>query len=108
MRAEGIPTYQPVRLAKEKMFSYFWTYVSPRTPVITQLLWLQPSSITMQTHFILLKQIDRDHRMFFLDPMNDVVEVPREQLEKERITYRTPGGATGQLTGWVCIPHLNP
>lgn len=105
LNAEGVPTYKPVRVAKDQLFNYFRAYVGPRTPIIAQLMWLTPETITMMTHFTLLKQIDHDHRMIFLDPLNDVVEVPRKQLD-ERVPYVTTGGATGQLTGWVVIPHL--
>jgi len=107
MRAEGIPTYAPVHVTKDKLFSYFHHYIHPRTPVICQLLWLQPASVTMVTHFVLLKQVDPDRRMIFLDPLNDVVEVSYDQLIKENINYRASGGYNGQLTGWIVVPHLN-
>src|SRR6185369_3040648 len=107
LRAEGIPTYKPVQLKKADLFSYFRHYVRPRTPVICQLLWLQPESVTMMTHFVLLKQVDPDSRMIFLDPLNDVVEVSYDQLVKERVNYRANGGYNGQLTGWIVVPHLN-
>ena len=107
LRAEGIPTYKPVQLKKANLFSYFRHYVHPRTPVICQLLWLQPESVTMATHFVLLKQVDPDRRMIFLDPMNDVVEVSYDQLLKDNLNYRARGGYNGQLTGWIVVPHLN-
>ncbi|HYJ92596.1 MAG TPA: papain-like cysteine protease family protein [Pyrinomonadaceae bacterium] len=106
LQEEGVPVYKPMLAAKEKMFSYFWAYVRPRTPIIAQVMWLQPASITMQTHFTVLKQIDHDHRMIFLDPLFDVVEVPRAQLS-ERFTYIASSGQTGQLTGWMVIPRLH-
>ncbi|MEP7075322.1 MAG: papain-like cysteine protease family protein [Acidobacteriota bacterium] len=106
MRAEGIPTYAPVHVPKGRLFAYFRTYVGPRTPIIAQVMWLQPETITMMTHYTVLKQIDIDNLMIFLDPMNDVVEVPHEQLVKETYTYQTKGGSKGQLTGWIIVPHL--
>src|SRR5258707_8509057 len=39
LQAEGVPVYKPVHVAKEKMFSYFWAYVHPRTPIIAQVMW---------------------------------------------------------------------
>ena len=107
LRAEGIPTYKPVQVSKDKLYSYFRHYVHPRTPVICQLLWLQPESVTMVTHFVLLKQVDADRRMIFLDPLNDVVEISYEQFTTDRVNYRAPGGYNGQLTGWIVVPHLN-
>jgi predicted double-glycine peptidase len=89
LRAEGVPTYQPVRVNKDRLLAYFRTYCGPRTPIIAQLMWLQPEAITMMTHFIVLKQIDRDNRMIFLDPLNDVVEVSKEQFA-DPVNYRHP------------------
>ena len=108
MRAEGIPTYDPMHAhTKEGLFANFWAYVGPRTPIIAQVLWLQPETITMMTHFTVLKQIDTpDNRMIFLDPMNDVVEVSHEQLVKDPFSYQTKGGSKGQLTGDILVPHL--
>jgi hypothetical protein len=106
LRAEGVPTYKPVQVKKDKLLSYFHAYVSPRTPIITQILWLQPETITMMTHFVVLKQIDADKRMNFLDPLNDVVEVPHDQFVHEPLNYQTGSGAKGQLTGWIVVPHV--
>ena len=107
LRAEGIPTYKPVQLKKADLFSYFRCYVHPRTPVICQLLWLRPESITMMTHFVLLKQVDPDRRMIFLDPLNDVVEVTFDQLVKDPFHYTARNGSSGGLTGWIVVPHLH-
>ena len=106
LEAEGVPVYKPVLVPKAHMFDYFWAYVHPRTPIIAQVMWLQPQSITMQTHFTVLKQIDHDHRMIFLDPLFDIVEVPRAQLS-EQFTYKATSGQTGQLTGRMVIPRLH-
>ena len=106
LQEEGVRVFKPVHAARETMFAYFWAYVRPRTPIIAQVMWLQPASITMQTHFTVLRQVDHDHRMIFLDPLFDVVEVPRAQLS-ERFTYKTRSGQVGQLTGWMIIPRLD-
>ncbi|MGH9820912.1 MAG: hypothetical protein ACRD43_12140 [Pyrinomonadaceae bacterium] len=106
MRVEGIPTYKPVQIPRKTMFSYFHHYCRRRTPIIAQVLWLQPDSITMMTHFTLLKQVDTDNRMIFLDPLHDVVEVHRDQLT-EHFHYRSASGSNGELTGWMVIPHLH-
>lgn len=105
MRVEGIPTYKPVQIPRKSMFSYFHHYCRQRTPIIAQVLWLQPETITMMTHFTLLKHVDSDNRMVFLDPLHDVVELHRDQLS-EHFHYRSASGSNGELTGWMVIPHL--
>ena len=92
LNAEGVPTYATTGTGN-KMFDYFWAYIGDRTPIIAHISWA-----TGGGHFTILRQIDSDHRMIFLDPWYDVVEVPRASLPN----YGIPGGT---LSGWLTIPH---
>lgn len=93
LNAEGVPTYASTPVGPSKLFDYFWYYIDDRTPIIAHISWASGGG-----HFKLPRQIDADHRMIFLDPWYDVVEVPRSSLPNYGI-----GGGT--LSGWLTIPH---
>jgi len=95
LNAEGIPTYASTAVGPDNLFAYFWQYLGERTKIIAHIAWSGGGG-----HFTLLKQIDSDHRMVFLDPWYDVVEVPRASLP----IYNVPGGS-GKLSGWLTITH---
>lgn len=95
LNAEGVPTYASTGVGAGKLFDYFWYYIGERTKIIAHIAWAGGGG-----HFTLLKQIDSDHRMIFLDPWYDVVEVPRASLPN----YNA-GGASGTLSGWLTIVH---
>jgi hypothetical protein len=94
LNAEGVPAWKTDALSPTRLFDYFYAYCGPRTPIIAHISW------TKGGHFTLLKQIDSDHRMIFLDPWYDVVEVRRSDLP----SYNVPGGS-GTLNGYLTIPH---
>jgi hypothetical protein len=94
LNAEGVPCYGTVN-AGARLFDYFWQYCGERTPIIAHIAWAGGGG-----HFTLLRQIDPDHKMIFLDPWYDVIEVPRSQLPN----YNVPGAA-GTLSGWINVTH---
>lgn len=93
LNAEGVPTFASTGVGASKIFDYFWHYIGDRTPIIAHIAWAGGGG-----HFTLLRQIDADHRMIFLDPWYDVVEVSRSSLPNYGI-------AGGTLSGWLTIPH---
>jgi hypothetical protein len=95
LNAEGVPTYASECVSQNRLFDYFWAYVGDRTPTIAKILWNGGGR-----HFTVLRQIDADHRLIFLDPWYDVVEVPRSQLPNYNAN-----GASGVLEGWLTITH---
>lgn len=94
LNAEGVPSWKTDSLSATQLFDYFWAYCRPRTPIICHISWKSGG------HFTVLKQIDEDHTMIFLDPWYDVIEVPRSSLPN----YGVPGGS-GTLNGYLTIPH---
>ncbi|HLA95306.1 MAG TPA: papain-like cysteine protease family protein [Pyrinomonadaceae bacterium] len=98
LNAIGVPCYASEFVPQARMFDYFWQYVSDRTPVIAKILWAGGGG----RHFSVLKEINRTtHKMIFLDPWYDVVEINRADLPR----YSAGGGANGTLEGWLTIPH---
>lgn len=95
LNAIGVPSYGGQNATQAKLFDYFWHYLGDRTPIIAHISWSGGGG-----HFTLLRQIDPDHTMIFLDPWYDVVEVPRAQLPNYNVA-----GASGTLSGWVTITH---
>jgi hypothetical protein len=95
LNAEGVPTYRSTGVDTSKIFDYFWKYIGERTKIIAHVAWSGGGG-----HFTLLKQIDADHTMIFLDPWYDVVEVARARLPNYNV-----GGASGTLSGWLTITH---
>lgn len=91
----GVKAYGGTDVTTGKLFDYFWQYIGDRTPIIAHISWQNGGG-----HFTLLRQIDADHRLIFLDPWYDIVEVPRSQLP----TYNVPGGS-GTFSGWLTITH---
>ncbi len=92
----GVQAYKSEGVGGPKIFEYFWHYCSERTPIIAHIAWSGGGG-----HFTLLKEIDRStHRMLFLDPWYDVVEVDRKDLPKY-----SPMGAAGTLSGWMTITY---
>jgi hypothetical protein len=95
LNAEGVPAYGGTDVGQAKLFDYFWQYIGERTKIIAHIAWAGGGG-----HFVLLTQIDPDHRLIFLDPWYDVIEVPRARLPN----YNVPG-ASGQISGWLTITH---
>jgi len=95
LNAEGVPTYASTAIGPTRIFDYCWYYIGERTKIIAHIAWSGGGG-----HFTLLKQIDPDHRMIFLDPWYDVVEVPRSALPNYNV-----GGASGTLSGTLTITH---
>ena len=93
LNAEGVPAWKTDSLTGTRLFDYFYAYCTERTPIIAHISWSGGGG-----HFTVLKQIDADHRMIFLDPWYDVVEVNRASLPNYGI-------AGGTLNGYLTIPH---
>jgi hypothetical protein len=93
LNAIGVPAWKTDSLSATRLFDYFYAYCSERTPIIAHIGWTGGGG-----HFTLLKQIDSDHRMIFLDPWYDIVEVERRNLPN----YGIVGGT---MRGWLTIPH---
>lgn len=92
----GVQAYKSEGVGGSKIFDYFWHYISERTPIIAHIAWAGGGG-----HFTLLKEIDKTtHRMLFLDPSYDVVEVDRNKLPNY-----SSGGAVGTLSGWMTITY---
>jgi hypothetical protein len=92
----GVQAYRAEGIASNKLFDYFWAYCGDRTPIIAHIAWSGGGG-----HFTMLRQIDKsDHRLIFLDPWYDVVEVARKALPKYG-----KGGAAGTLSGWMVITY---
>ena len=94
LNAEGVPSYASTAVGPDNIFAYCWYYIGERTKIIAHIKWKTGG------HFTLLKQIDSDHRLIFLDPWYDVIEVPRASLPN----YNVPGGS-GTLSGILTIVH---
>ena len=95
LNAIGVPSYAGTDVTQAKLFDYFWQYIGERTPIIAHISWSGGGG-----HFTLLRQIEADHTMIFLDPWYVVVEVPRAQLPNYNVA-----GASGTLSGWLTITH---
>jgi hypothetical protein len=95
LNAEGVPAYAGTGVGPSKIFDYCWYYIGERTKIIAHISWSGGGG-----HFTLLQQIDSDHRLIFLDPWYDVVEVPRASLPNYNAA-----GASGTLSGWLTITH---
>ncbi|MGD9629375.1 MAG: cysteine peptidase family C39 domain-containing protein [Pyrinomonadaceae bacterium] len=97
LNAIGVPCYASECVPQNRLFDYFWHYVSSRTPIIAKIKWSGSGR-----HFTVLKEVDTaSHRLLFYDPWYDVVEVNRSDLPN----YNAGGGAVGVLEGWLTIPH---
>lgn len=95
LNAIGVPCYASECVPQNRLFDYFWHYIGERTKIIAKILWSGGGR-----HFTVLKEIDpATHRMLFLDPWYDVVEVDRARLPN----YNAGGGAVGTLEGWLTI-----
>lgn len=93
----GVQAYRSEGVGGTRIFDYFWYYLGDRTPIIAHIAWAGGGG-----HFTLLREIDRStHRMLFLDPWYDVVEVDRRNLPN----YNAGGGANGTLSGWMTITY---
>ncbi|HQX56915.1 MAG TPA: papain-like cysteine protease family protein [Pyrinomonadaceae bacterium] len=95
LNAEGVPSYAGTGVPPNKIFDYFWKYLGERTKIIAHIAWSGGGG-----HFTMLTKIDADHKMIFLDPWYDIVEVPRASLPSYNV-----GGASGTLSGWLTITH---
>lgn len=95
LNAEGVPAYAGTGVGPANIFAYCWQYIGARTKIIAHISWPGGGG-----HFTLLTQIDPDHKLIFLDPWYDVVEIPRASLPN----YNVPGGS-GTLSGWLTIVH---
>lgn len=96
LNALGVQCYASEGAPSTKIFDYFWHYIGERTKIIAHISWNGGGG-----HFTLLKEIDRStHRMLFLDPWYDVVEVDRANLP----AY-SKNGAVGKLSGWLTITY---
>ncbi len=95
LNAEAVPCYGGTNVGQNRLFDYFWQYCGERTKIIAHIAWSNGGG-----HFTLLKQIDANHRMIFLDPWYDVVEVDRARLPNYNVA-----GAAGTLSGWLVITH---
>ncbi|MGA9773608.1 MAG: cysteine peptidase family C39 domain-containing protein [Blastocatellia bacterium] len=90
LSAESVKAKAPANIPRGEFFDYLYYNVDERTPAIVQVQWSGGGY-----HFAVCRIADKDQPLVFLDPLNGVIEVEKQNLPRYR--------ATGQLTGNVII-----